>query len=260
MRSLRKEEIMEHDTGTINYYELWQDTIGLMRVLSQQLEEAKRTLDATTIREKSLTEKVAELTRQLEELKGDEVSGLPAIVCLYNRLDSLLAEAKRFRHNHPDEAEYPEELSFSLVVITIDQLDHLVDKYGKAYLNLILAFVSRVIRSQIRACDIACRYKESKIVILLPKCPEIDTIRKMRKITMRVFGENFQGVGETINITLTVGICNHKSGATKEELFTKAEAAMRFGKERGPGDCVAVCQKDGECKIVDQLIRNHKTP
>ncbi len=106
---------------------------------------------------------------------------------LFNRrkLDDMLAiEVERaYRYNRP----------LSLIMIDLDGMKMLNDKYGHPAGDEALKIVAETIRKQIRTVDVATRYGGDEFVILLPEA-DLEAARNVAKrICAKITSTNFKG-------------------------------------------------------------------
>ncbi len=117
-----------------------------------------------------------------------------------------------------------------LVIMDIDRLSEINEKYGYETGNLVLKQFSSILRSSIRESDLAARYDDDRFVLLLPDCDARDAQRVIQRIQARVLESPAEVEGsESVNIPFSSGVVSFagqvalmrakKKGANRIELF-----------------------------------------
>jgi len=236
------------ETQTIDYYRLYKDAEGHIRVLCIQLEEARKSFEFLNGQNDHLTDKikrqealVLQLMEKLKDFAVDELTGLAPLAVF----DSAYAQVIRDNFNQDDPGSDVVTVPAALLVLDMDQFCQINEVHGRAFGDHILKFVGRIISSRIRNCDKASRYDGQRFAILLPKCPLKVAVQKAREISQRLTAENFAENGkEEIRVTATIGICMYQRKVDRENLVKKAEVAMHFGKDQGRY-CTVVYKEGG---------------
>lgn len=125
-----------------------------------EIESAKRKTEAYA---KSLEEKVAERTKQLEQqAKLDPLTGIYNQRAMHDVLRRELSVAKR------------RDSQLSIIYFDIDNFKEINDTQGHIKGDEVLKYIGQTLLSSIREVDVACRYRGDEFCIILPECnPEI---------------------------------------------------------------------------------------
>ena len=204
--ALEPVELMEISRS--NFYELIQEmpdfTRDLLRLLSVRLREASEAVESATV------EKIQ-----------DPLTGL------YNRrymeimLGHELQRAKR--------AQYP----VSLVLMDIDHFKKLNDTYGHLAGDEVLRRLAKLIKSQVRSADVACRYGGEEFLIILPETElqvAVDRAEKLRQ----AFAELSIAYGEeVIKSSLSLGVAVFLGDESSRRLIQRADLALYQAKNDG---------------------------
>ncbi len=254
------EEKKVSDTQTIDYFLMYKDLEGLYRMASIQIEEAHRALERSFLKCEEMQKTIKALegkVRQLQEFAVDEVTNLVPSSLLDRHIEAYMEQFKRLIHHLKDKADLPEK-RLIVTSLDLDQFSAVNDKYGRSFGDHILQFVSHVITSRIRKCDIASRQGQ-RFTVVFVDCTRVGVIMKTREISQRIARENFGASGgEQIQITVTIGIADYDGQITREELLRRADCAMKFGKDNGRYCTVMYAREGGPHELVESYVRNGK--
>ena len=147
---------------------------------------------------------------------GDDTDALTGISNRSGFLDRLVTErARTARFGH----------EFSLVLIDIDQLSHLVDTQGKRRRDDLLQAVSMTLKNMLRATDVVGRTGDSQFALLLfatnAETSRIVLTRLNQSLT-RLLG-SYDG---QIKLTVGAGVVLHDSMLSTAELMTGVDALL----------------------------------
>ncbi|WP_029935713.1 GGDEF domain-containing protein [Thiomicrospira pelophila] len=179
-----------------------------------EIENAK---NRTEIYAKSLEEKVAERTLQLEEQ-----AQLDPLTNLYNQrvmqelLSRDLATSKR------------RQVKLSLVYFDIDQFKNINDTHGHLKGDDVLKSIGKAMLNNVRSTDIACRYGGDEFCIILPDCGA-DEAKVICKKIMNEFNEKYPDYSFSVGIAET-GLDEYIDG---DQLIKIADDKMYQAKKDG---------------------------
>jgi diguanylate cyclase (GGDEF)-like protein len=157
-----------------------------------------------------------------------EISIRDSLTGLYNRkhlMETLDKEVSRSqRHNH----------SFSFLVVDIDHFKEYNDTYGHLAGDEVLRRLASVFTESIRSSDYAARYGGEEFIILLPETGIEQGVEAAERIRTMVAEEAFGGEGESIKVTISVGVSSYpEDGEDAESVIRNADAALYEAKELG---------------------------
>lgn len=126
-------------------------------------------------------------------------------------------------------------LSLVIVIFDLDHLKGINDTFGHGAGDDALTNLGLLLKTKIRASDIACRYGGDEFLVILPEThltdvqQRMDEFRKdLKQATIR-YGEDILGP-----LTISVGIAEYpKHGETQEALLKAADMALYKAKQAG---------------------------
>jgi len=149
---------------------------------------------------------------------------------LFNRSyfhTSLKVEAKRSRRY---------DLTFSLVMLDLDDFKRVNDAHGHVVGDEALATVAEVIRQNLREIDVPCRYGGEEFTVILPETDRVGAFivtERIRADVESVFQQRTFG-GRTLGLTTSGGLAIYPADSVSEdELLIRADQALYLSKHRG---------------------------
>lgn len=199
---------------------------------------------------------VAQLYETLQHMAfTDSLTGLYNYRYFQERLEEEFQRAKRY------------ERHLSLLFIDVDDFKGFNDRYGHVAGDMLLSELGELIKTLIRASDIAVRYGGEEFCVILPETDKQGAVELAERIRERVenhtFGEtkvqkegheqdnspfisnvyqwvkNLKAVTHKIfpqksNVTISVGVASYPEDASdKENIIEKADKALYLAKKGG---------------------------
>jgi len=167
-----------------------------------------------------------QLTKRSDELARaaaiDPLTGMFNRRYLHTRLN---AELERSRRTGSQPA---------LMMMDIDLFKHINDQMGHQAGDTVLRKVSEIVRRSIRASDVSTRYGGDEICVLVPE-NSLSAPHTAERIRQRV--ESFRwdslGLPQTLQITVSVGVCIAEPGESADSLIGRADQNLYEAKARG---------------------------
>jgi diguanylate cyclase (GGDEF)-like protein len=134
---------------------------------------------------------------------------------------------------------------FCLLMMDLDELKSINDKYGHYFGDRVLRGVGDVVRNGVRKIDTASRYGGDEFVALLPETDPTGAYVLAEKVRIGVTELDIAVSGVQIHASMSVGVVSYpEDGRTSDELMISADQAMyaskRSGKNRVMGLPIAV--------------------
>jgi diguanylate cyclase (GGDEF)-like protein len=134
-------------------------------------------------------------------------------------------------------------LSFSLVLIDVDQLEGYSDRLGREVADRVLTDVGEVLRSGVRAPDFVSRYTGDEFALLLPETSLVGARQSVSRARERLVAHDFEGIPAEDRPRITAGIVTfpHPAAEQLDDLFALAEAALLRARHQS-GDRIATAE------------------
>jgi two-component system cell cycle response regulator len=187
--------------------------------------------------EKALRES-RQRSRLAQLARTDPLTGLANYRALIDRVSDEFNRARRY--------EYP----LSAVMMDLDHLKRINDRFGHDAGNRALLNLTRTLRAALRQTDFAARYGGDEFAVLLPHHTPSEASVVVDRVRRILAGtELTNSMGETLPFTLTVsaGIAGHEPAEPRndyEGLLNLADAALYQAKRAGR-DRVVVAVRPG---------------
>lgn len=158
----------------------------------------------------------------------DSLTDLHNRAFFFNAVDREIQRGRRFRRG------------FCLLMMDLDGLKSINDRYGHYQGDVILRGVAQLIRAGLRSIDTAARYGGDEFVALLPETDPSGAYVVAEKIRQMVSELLVEVGGQQITTSLSIGVVSYpEDGKTGDELMIAADEAMysskRLGKNRVVG-------------------------
>jgi diguanylate cyclase (GGDEF)-like protein len=164
----------------------------------------------------------------------DPLTGCGTLDALDRRIREEFERARRYA------------LSFSLILLDVDQLRTMNERMGKEGGDRVLAELGRLLQGQLRAPDFVSRYGGDEFALILPETDMEGARRSVRRVREQILASPFADLVVADRPRLTAGIVTfpHPSAVQTEDLFALVEAALLRGKAQideriGTADSVA---------------------
>jgi diguanylate cyclase (GGDEF)-like protein len=183
--------------------------------------------------------KLAQDAKQLRVLSiTDDLTGLHNLRSFEMRLAKFVGQAKRDGSN------------LSILVLDVDRLKALNDRYGHLAGADAVRTVGRIIGNQIPARAVGCRYGGDEFVVAIPNCYEREVMELSKRLCRLVASEKPTLAGLDFpegTLSVSVGVVSRRISkgsdlpGAGEELFHAADRALYRAKECGRNTvCAAV--------------------
>lgn len=150
----------------------------------------------------------------------DALTGCGTLDALDRRIREEFERARRYA------------LSFSLILLDVDQLRDLNERLGQAGGDRILADLGRLLQRELRVPDFVSRYGGDEFALVLPETDAAGARRSVARVRERIRATLFDDLAPGDRPRLSAGIVTypHPSAVQTEDLFALVEAALLRGK------------------------------
>jgi diguanylate cyclase (GGDEF)-like protein len=123
----------------------------------------------------------------------------------------------------------------SVVMLDLDDFKLVNDTFGHVYGDRVLAHVADLVRSTLRASDVAARYGGDEFALILPETGPEDAARAAERILEALAASPFSADGrQPFPMSASIGIATHpRDGRSATELIAVADAGLYGSKDAG---------------------------
>ncbi|HEX5005224.1 MAG TPA: diguanylate cyclase [Gemmatimonadales bacterium] len=164
----------------------------------------------------------------------DPLTGCGTLDALDRRIREEFERARRYA------------LSFSLILLDVDQLGALNKRLGNEGGDLVLSELGHLLQRQVRAPDFVSRYGGDEFALILPETDLAGARRSVWRLREQIVSSPFADLAVEDRPKVSAGIVTfpHPSAVQTEDLFALVEAALLRGKAQtderiGTADSVA---------------------
>jgi diguanylate cyclase (GGDEF)-like protein len=222
--------------------------VSLLAPSPQAVQFEQATLKRRTI---AVAERVALALANLklrELLRNQSIRD--ALTGLYNR--RYLEESLKRELHRANRASR----NVSLVMLDLDHFKHFNDTFGHQVGDILLKEVAGVIKSRMRAGDLACRYGGEEFSLILAEVGTEGAQKCVESIRETIKHLSLHHRGQTLGtITVSAGIATYPAhGTNSEELIRAADEALYRAKKAGR-DCISVYEPtESTSKLADKTV------
>lgn len=128
-------------------------------------------------------------------------------------------------------------LPMGVIMFDIDHFKIFNDTYGHACGDYVLTTVAKIIKSSIRAQDMASRYGGEEFTVMLPNTLKDDALQVAERIRSNIENTNFEYEGTKVHVTISGGVSvfdlEENRVANAKEFVEQADKALYVSKTSG---------------------------
>jgi len=175
------------------------------------------------LRERSLISEQRQMEERLRALTiTDHLTALYNSRYFFQQLQSEITRAVRYEH------------PLSLLLIDMDNFKQYNDRHGHLEGDKVLARMGEIIQECVRKIDSSCRYGGDEFTVILPETGGSEATEVAERIRKSVLNDKFSfEQGESIKLTVSIGIAEHRADEGLTEFAKRADEAMFMAKRRG---------------------------
>ena len=121
----------------------------------------------------------------------------------------------------------------SLMIVDIDRFKSVNDNYGHECGDLVLRIFAETVSGKIRDTDVLCRWGGEEFLVLLGDCKIENAQKVAENIREAVSAREISCGGNTVAITLSAGVVEHRDPETLNQLVSRADKLMYQAKKQG---------------------------
>lgn len=152
----------------------------------------------------------------------DTLTGLPNRVLLMDRLEFILASARR------------REAKVGILFLDLDNFKTVNDSLGHAAGDALLRLTASRIESSIRSVDVVSRLSGDEFLVVLPDLEDEQSPVAVAEKLLAAVSEPVALEGQSLSVSPSIGIAVYpRDGTSADTLIRNADAAMYLAKDRG---------------------------
>ena len=128
-------------------------------------------------------------------------------------------------------------LPMGVIMFDIDHFKTFNDTYGHACGDYVLTTVAKIIKSSIRAQDMASRYGGEEFTVMLPNTLKVDALQVAERIRSNIENANLEYEGKKVRVTISGGVSvfdlEKNRVANAKEFVEQADKALYVSKTSG---------------------------
>ena len=121
----------------------------------------------------------------------------------------------------------------SIAIIDIDFFKKINDTYGHSCGDYVLKEVAFLIKDNFRQTDIVCRYGGEEFAVILTETSKETSHIPLERLRKRVESNKFNFKGQTINLTVSIGVTSKTDTDSCLDMFDIADKALYEAKISG---------------------------
>jgi diguanylate cyclase (GGDEF)-like protein len=151
----------------------------------------------------------------------DGLTGLANHRTFYEILDRELCRSRRYGGK------------IALIMVDVDNLKAINDKYGHGAGDRVIAEIGKRLQQCIRQMDTAARYGGDEFAVILPNTTLSEAIVVADRMVKAVSEVPVCWNSESIPLTVSVGVGQHDSVHTPEDVTSRSDQALYMAKQSG---------------------------
>lgn len=165
----------------------------------------------------------AALHAQVQELAiHDPLTGVFTRRIFDDKLNEECARASRYH------------LPLSLALTDIDHFKNFNDHYGHQVGDALLKWLTGIFKTMVREVDFVARYGGEEFVLVMPETPRERAAEIAEFIRQTVAGRDFAAAGQTLKVTISVGVASYPDETTSPaQLIRAADERLYLAKGSG---------------------------
>ncbi len=208
--ALEQQEYIDSSVNTVENYTAFNEGLSVLnKSLTDELNKAQLKINDLTI----------DLQEALSALTIDPLTKITNRKGFMDDLESAI------------EAGQSKKLSMVLIMIDVDNFKYLNEEHGHLAGDKILYFLAQTVKTMIRTADKVYRYGGEEFAVVLSRCDETQAYAIADKIRAKIEQSNLLYSGQSVYMTISVGVTIHQLGDTFDTLLGRADKALFCAKK-----------------------------
>jgi diguanylate cyclase (GGDEF)-like protein len=119
------------------------------------------------------------------------------------------------------------------MLVDIDRFKTVNDRHGHLAGDAVLQGVARIVKAELRASDIVCRWGGEEFLVVLKRTPLSQGEALAERIRASVGAQSFSLGGASVGVTVSVGLAQYVEGDEPDALIERADKALYEAKALG---------------------------
>lgn len=202
--------------------ELGADTTvgGVVPLVEQMMQTNQQLQSRLEAAEKQLAQQTCQLETYLSEARTDALTGLANRRAFDEQLDERWESFSR------------DGRAFVLGLVDLDHFKSINDSHGHQVGDEVLREVSRRMRDALEESYLVARFGGEEFAILMP-APLRMAAAALDRFRKQTAGDLIKCDGQTLKVTVSIGLAEARSGTTSEKLVQQADEALYAAKGIG---------------------------
>ena len=126
-----------------------------------------------------------------------------------------------------------EDCDFCIILVDLDNCREINDRYGREAGDLALTKLGQMLRNELRENDIAGRWSGNQFILILPEISQNIAAAIAERIRQKACLIDLFFHTDTLEITLSIGVCSTENSSGLDDLLTTAENCVYQAKQMG---------------------------
>ncbi|MFI3138248.1 MAG: GGDEF domain-containing protein [Methylococcaceae bacterium] len=195
-----------------------------------QRQETEKQLNDLTLKINLLDAESSELKTKLtaayEKATRDPLTNLPNRLAYEEATHIEMARWQRY------------QTPLTMAIWDIDLFKIINDTHGHKAGDKTLIIIAQLLSKHCRKSDFVARFGGEEFIMLLPNTTEQSAVTLTNKIRTVIEKTGFNAGGQHINITISCGLSEFRTGDTSGSVFERADQALYQSKANGRNQCI----------------------
>ncbi len=231
----------------IRLLEIYKNILGQLISNYRLFREMEEQIAVRTSKLESAYKNIKRLKEHYKDMSMlDQLTGLYNRRYFYNQVERTMASYTRYNQ------------TLCVLILDIDHFKRVNDDYGHAFGDRVLIDVAKVLKQQVRTCDVLARFGGEEFVIIFTNTSCANGMIFSDRIRCEIKALEWNEQGEKIGVTMSIGLCcldkkcidQSNKAPNIDQIIHNADMALYDAKASGRDRVVLFC-KDESCTPTD---------